>query len=176
VVSQKLTFLIFFAFITSVLFSYFLPAGPLRMSTVGFPGSYFSTALREERARSPRPHTLHPSQPQLSPQHTRRQGLAKRHKKKAPLCASVAKRHRFRRHWCLTYKGGTGTRPASAPLCHGCRSHSLFGRNGRYQAGHRRRTVSVVLRTHQHRVFVDRGRGGGHSLEGGTAAKAEAAM
>jgi len=54
VVSQKLTFLIFFAFITSVLFSYFLPAGPLRMSTVGFPGSYFSTALREERARSPR--------------------------------------------------------------------------------------------------------------------------
>jgi len=24
------------------------------MSTVGFPGSYFSTALREERARSPR--------------------------------------------------------------------------------------------------------------------------
>ena len=54
VVSQKLTFLIFFAFITSVLFSYFLPAGPLRMSAVGFPGGFFSTAPREERARSPR--------------------------------------------------------------------------------------------------------------------------
>ena len=80
---------------------------------------------------------------------------------------------------CLTKapkQAAPATRPASAPLCPRCRSHSRFGRNGRYQAGQRRRTVSVVLRTHQHRVFVDRGRGGGQSLEGGTAAKAEAAM